>query len=323
MFKRLTDGYFALGIIVGGFFAIFCLVWVIGLNYCPNQPCKYSDAADHPSDNGSQSIWNVPDAIRGTFSYNSEPEYAEGNPQRHEYYNLRAQERMAHATDWIAWLTAATGFFSILGLGAIIYTLNLQRLANQIMRDEQRPFLAPQGIRIEPQQDIQTTSVNKNKFVLHMDWANIGKSPAKPITIRAYCKFTGNLNDPDKLREGLLEKERHEIPARRGVLFETVTEPVWTLINGSDFDWPADPIKDKGRRLLTPLQGGAFDQFSRPTRPCVVMFEIDYISAFGGYTTKTSHSSRVCYSIVPKYHGDSGDFDGIEISPLHSLWNMT
>ncbi|MDF1715351.1 MAG: hypothetical protein P1U75_01570 [Antarcticimicrobium sp.] len=39
---------------------------------------------------------------------------------------------MAHATDWIAWLTFVTGAVSIIGLGALVYTLNLQRDANRI-----------------------------------------------------------------------------------------------------------------------------------------------------------------------------------------------
>ncbi|MEO9685528.1 MAG: hypothetical protein ABJF86_10370 [Tateyamaria sp.] len=212
MFKRFTDGNFALGLTIGGLLTIFSLVCVIGLNYCPNQPCQYTGAADNPSNNARQGVWNMPNPARGTFSYNSEPEYTEGNPERHEYYDLRAQERMAHATDWIAWITAVTGFFSILGLGAIVYTLNLHRSANKIMRDEKRPWMqfAPTVAQYERDGVTRVSIGFKPK--------NIGGRPAKNVRFQIHEGKTPNKIEPAvEIAEALRKAEA--IPARAGVVF--------------------------------------------------------------------------------------------------------
>ncbi|WP_299619645.1 hypothetical protein [uncultured Tateyamaria sp.] len=195
----MSDGYrngaFALGLIVGGALAIIAIVWIIGLNYCPNQPCDYSQAADEPSQNAGERIWQVPDAIRGTFSYEAEPEYAPGNPTRHEYYDLRAQERMAHATDWIVWLTFVTGAVGVAGLGAIIYTLNLQRNANEIALEigqkQVRAYLFVKSVSIlsvvtDGIQDTITPVV-----VCH----NFGQSPASDIQVSLECRIHRNVTD--------------------------------------------------------------------------------------------------------------------------------
>lgn len=113
-------------------FGLFGLVWVVGLNYCPNEPCNYQQTSDSPEKDAQKNIWHTPDAIRGTFSYEAEPEYREGNPTRYEYYDLRAQERIAHATDWIAWITFASAGIGVFDLGALIATLFFQREATKI-----------------------------------------------------------------------------------------------------------------------------------------------------------------------------------------------
>ena len=129
------NGVFALGLIAGVGVATFSVLWIFGLNYCPNEPCHYQQAADDSGQDGGQRVWQMPNAVRGTFSYETEPEYAGGNPTHHEYYDLRTQERMAHATDWIAWFTFFTSAISAFGLGALAYTLYLQRDATKAARD--------------------------------------------------------------------------------------------------------------------------------------------------------------------------------------------
>lgn len=178
----------ALGLILGGTIAIISIVWIIGLNYCPNSPCKYEEGYENPNNNTSHGVWQVPAPMRGTFSYESEPKYTEGDPTRYEYYDLRAQERMAHATDWIAWLSLVTGFFGILGLGAIIYTLNLQRDANKITRKigeaQVRAYLTINSI------NARYVAVQSNQEIT-MEWSiefklrNSGHTPARNIWCKA------------------------------------------------------------------------------------------------------------------------------------------
>ena len=139
MSERFRNGCLALGLIVGGCIAIFAIVWMIGLNYCPNQPCDHPAYYQYvPSETPSDSEWNVPNPFRRTFESNIEPEFAEGYPKRHEYYDLRAQERMAHATDWIALLTLVSGSISAIGIGLIIWTLYVTR---ELSRNETRAYV--------------------------------------------------------------------------------------------------------------------------------------------------------------------------------------
>jgi len=179
---------FAFAFFLGGAFAIFSMVWLIGLNYCPNEPCEYTRTSSEPVSSVEDEKWELPTVRRGTFSYEVEPKFNEEGLRQIEYYDLRAQERMAHATDWIAWITAVSGFFGALGMGALVYTLFLQREANQIMRDEQRPWLSIQS-REAATKVLSKCHINdpdKDFFVIV---ENHGISPATNIvsTFRFFC----------------------------------------------------------------------------------------------------------------------------------------
>ncbi len=188
MFKRFTDGIFALGLVIGGAIAIISTIWIIGLNYCPNHSCQYTQAANDPDGDAGQRVWQVPDAIRGTFSYEPKPEYAKGDPTRHETYDLRAQERMAHATDWIAWLTFATGVLSVFGLGALIYTLNLQREANRTTREigeaQVQAHLMPKKTEVRVA-GCHSNGVEGRSFFTIFTGVNVGSTPAYRVSFKA------------------------------------------------------------------------------------------------------------------------------------------
>jgi hypothetical protein len=189
--ERFRDGVFAAGLTVGGGLAIVSVVWIIGLNYCPAGPCGYGQAENEVEQSSDQRVWQMPDAIRGTFSYEAEPEYSEGKPSLYEYYDLRAQERMAHATDWIAWLTFATGLFGAMGFFALLYTLKLQRTANDIMLRDQRPWL---DVNISLS-DFVWIDKNYVQFGGAYTIRNFGKTPSEYAQVRAtIARWNGVFN---------------------------------------------------------------------------------------------------------------------------------
>ena len=185
---------FAFGLIVGGFSAIFAIVWLIGLNYCPNQPCDAHHQEQHdPQQYPSDSEWNMPNPFRSAFDSNVEPEYAEGDPKRHEYQDLKAQQRMAHATDWIFLVSIVTGLFSVAGVGLLVWTLTQTRQTNKIMRDEQRPW-----VKIyDPKREFRPIEGGGTLETFHLEFENIGKSPARDM--RIVCQEIGPNTKPHSM----------------------------------------------------------------------------------------------------------------------------
>ena len=125
MLRGYQDGKFAIGLIIGGSLAIFLIVWIIGLNYCPNSPCNYQSS-------NSEYVYEVP-LGRGpnTTSVFNEAD-KEGHPKYYERQDLRAQEVMARATNAIALMTGISVIIGVFGMIALVYTLALQRKNNEI-----------------------------------------------------------------------------------------------------------------------------------------------------------------------------------------------
>ncbi len=173
---------------------------------CPNEPCNQSQTTDNPKHNTSQGKWNAPNPIRRTFSHENEPSYSEEPPSREEYYDLQAQERMAHATDWIAWITLISSIFGVFGLGALVYTLFLQRASNKIMLNEQRPWLVPSA-KEGPHKPIlrDGTVVQANISVF---FSNAGKSAATNMRLFAVPSQSGNTLKTRKELEEIISKAK-------------------------------------------------------------------------------------------------------------------
>lgn len=282
--KVFRDGIFALGLIMGGAIAIFAIVWLIGLNYCPNEPCKYEQTANDPSDDGGQGIWQMPDPVRGTFSYELEPEYRQGNPTRYEYYDLRAQERVAHATDWIAWLTLAACTLSALGLGALIYTLNLQREANSIARrnsnDQLRAYLHFDSSQIVRDQE---TGQLRAALVIR----NFGQTPARQV-VRAVLQGVGGEIPDDEVID---EFEAYEVmgdlgPQQSNTYYFFIDQELVERINSGD-DPNARHVKWVGRVCYTDVFGRRFfTNFAFKTNPGEdIVPRVLHIAAHGNTST--------------------------------------
>jgi hypothetical protein len=213
MFNRHWSNGLAIGLTAGGLVTIVLVVTVIGLNYCPGDPCNYpGHAQDYPENDPTQSKWNVPDPLRGTFNSQVEPEYRESNPTRHEYYDLRAQERMAHATDWIAWITFVSSFFGVVGVGLLVWTLGEQRNANSIAQRigeaQSRAYVTFSNLGfslINPGDGTEARSL-----VFEMFWDIDGQSPALNVKTGVTSKvdaqdaniaFLGKQSEDNKKRD--------------------------------------------------------------------------------------------------------------------------
>ncbi|WP_293450571.1 hypothetical protein [Planktotalea sp.] len=140
----------------------------------------------------SENEWEVPKPIRPTFSTPIKPSDTEGNPQQNEYYDLRAQERMAHATDWIAWITLVSSTFAVFGVGLLIWNLSAAREANKIARTigqaQNRAYIAHMtGGDATP-----VAEVFQNEIHTCLTFVNRGFLPAKSLSYSGIVRLTLN-----------------------------------------------------------------------------------------------------------------------------------
>jgi hypothetical protein len=278
------DGVFAAGLIAGGGIAIIAIVWLIGLNYCPHEPCYYEQAANDPDGDGGQSVWQMPDPVRGTFSYELEPEYREGDPTRYEYYDLRAQERVAHATDWIAWLTLAACVLSLFALGALIYTLNLQREANRIARrasnDQLRAYLHFESTTIV--RDPERGGLRAALVI-----RNFGQTPARQIVTSTQEGVGSNIPDHEIIDDfGVYEIMSDLGPQQSHTYYFFIDDKLVERINSGD-DPDARQIKWVGRVGYRDVFGRYFvTNFAFKTNPGeTIEPRVLHIAAHGNTST--------------------------------------
>lgn len=145
MFRIDWRNGLATGIAVGGFIAIISIVWIIGLNYCPQTPCyQYDGYSEQPANDKD---W-LPNSVGPDITSDPHPADQDDHPKYYEHQDLAAQEIMADATEWIVKLTAISLAIGVVGAGAIIWTLLESRKVssaaietNKIMRNEQRPWV--------------------------------------------------------------------------------------------------------------------------------------------------------------------------------------
>jgi hypothetical protein len=84
----------------------------------------------------------MPNPFLPNFTLQPEPNLIEEDATQYEYADLQAQENMARATNWIAWFSLFGFLTASVGVGLLIYNIKAVGETNQIMRDEQRPWLS-------------------------------------------------------------------------------------------------------------------------------------------------------------------------------------
>jgi hypothetical protein len=164
MFKRFTDGYFALGLILGISLTVLVLVWgkpIYEFAYCQGtQECS-NYAADYEGNNSPDgSLWHWDGKLISSG-------------------DTLAQWIMALLTIAaviLLWRTLSSANKTNI---AAIKAANAATEANQIMRDEQRSWL-DFTIRMK---DFAITGGNKCSGSASMVIKNIGKSPAHNVTV--------------------------------------------------------------------------------------------------------------------------------------------
>jgi hypothetical protein len=189
MSKVDWGGVFAVGLVTGGGLAVVLLVWVVGLNYCPNSPCNYQNS-------DPEYVYEVP-LGRGpntTSTFNEADN--EGHAQYYERQDLRAQEVMARATNAIVLLTAISVIIGVLGMAALIYTLVLQRNNNEISdrigRHQLRAYLHFESTIIT-----QSTKGLRASLVLK----NFGQTPAHEIRRAVLQGIGGDIPDQEVITD--------------------------------------------------------------------------------------------------------------------------
>lgn len=122
------------------------MVWVVGLNYCPQSPCYYS--GNEPADPGDLE-YRIPFGSGPNTTAGFSPPDNEWHPKYYERQDLRAQETMARATNAIVMLTFVGLGISVSGAGLLIWNLVEARKssdaaieANRLVRQEQRPWMS-------------------------------------------------------------------------------------------------------------------------------------------------------------------------------------
>jgi hypothetical protein len=176
MLKGYSNGQLAIGLIVGAAFAIFTIVWVIGLNYCPEAPCNYDYKHSHgPTDGPTQHQGWIPRPDLPNYTLQSEPVFTEGTPKEYEYADLQAQENMARATNWIVWVSLFSSAIAVAGVGLLISNLNVTR---EVGRDQSRAYIHADRANFFWGNEAQT-SPRVEIWV-----RNTGQTPAKWYEIR-------------------------------------------------------------------------------------------------------------------------------------------
>lgn len=122
--------------------ATLCFLWVFSINYCPDAPCRYQKPPDE-SETYDQRWFPIP--WHPNFTLQPEPEFAEGAPKQYEYNDLKAQENMARATNFIAWASFLTVLTSALGVWLLVSNLSVTRESS---RDETRAYVHIKTIKV-------------------------------------------------------------------------------------------------------------------------------------------------------------------------------
>lgn len=131
MSEGLRNGTFGLGLLIGiGISFLFGLVVSGGGDYCPAAPCS-AETLPYPNP-----FTPITEAKLDTTT------------KELATLDLKAQESMARATNWIAWLTLATVLTGTVGTGLLIWNLSETRAttkaaqrSNELLAMEQRPWL--------------------------------------------------------------------------------------------------------------------------------------------------------------------------------------
>lgn len=175
---------FALGISVGGFVAIGFLVWFVGLNYCPGEPCAYNG---YPTDNQSYHEPYIPLGVGPNTTSGFEPEDTKGNEHYYERQDLRAQESVARATNSLVWLTFASSILGFGGAGLLVWTLVETRKNNAITREigeaQVRAYLTIDECYVIP-----SAYGEEVFFDLRCSIRNCGQSPARRLQASIFAE---------------------------------------------------------------------------------------------------------------------------------------
>lgn len=128
MSQRDWGNGLALGLAVGGAIVLVAMVWLVGLNYCPGEPCNYSKS---PSDNKQKNEYWVPFAQGPSAASGNHAADAPSHEKYYEHQDLRAQESVARATNAIVMLTLIGVAIGAVGTGLIYVTFRETRQANK------------------------------------------------------------------------------------------------------------------------------------------------------------------------------------------------
>ena len=177
----------ALGLIAGAGLTIVLMVWVVGLNYCPGQPCKYDDGWYSDPANGEQESrrW-----LPFAFGPNTTQEYGPGDEQSspgyHDRQDLRAQESVARATNAIVWLTFLSLIVGAVGVASVVVTigLNLQAIAvsKEVGEAQARAYVSVESVKVFV--EIEADNIH---WTIQIKLFNSGQSPATNIEASAYA----------------------------------------------------------------------------------------------------------------------------------------
>lgn len=186
----MSDGhrgsYVAIGLIGGAGLSIVTLIWVIGLNYCPGDPCNYHRS---PDTNPGQYEYYVPFSFGPYTSPGAEPEDAKGNLDYYNQKDLRAQESVARATNAIVLVSLFSVALGVLGTGLLVWNLVEARRAtsetatasaaaieaNRLQVIGQRPWL---DFKIRSFDNLQFPGDGRVAFSPQIKISNVGKTPA-------------------------------------------------------------------------------------------------------------------------------------------------
>lgn len=209
----LYDGKFAIGLIVGGAIAIISMVWIIGLSYCPDQPCRITPNIDARTVNSGS--W-VPFMSGPNTTSTIGVDDLTGSERYYDRQILRAQEAVARATNAIVAYTGLSVLVAFLGTVALVWTLIATRKAtqaavqaNSIMRDSQRPWVDFEINRIGPFQ--RSTMPNHLVFDCSIRLKNRGENVATNVCVRPFV-FFGRSIQHELVKNEILSEIKGALP---------------------------------------------------------------------------------------------------------------
>jgi len=171
---------FSVGLVAGGFFAIFCLVWVVGLNYCPESPCDHNYSYKETPTNDEN---RLPDAFGSNGGTDAHPADQNEHPKYYEHQDLKAQELMAEATKWIVVLTGMSLILGALGAAAIFWTLYETRKLSKVTRDigeaQIMAYVSISGVEVS----LNKRSPSQRELFVNIGVVRTGQSPANSVAV--------------------------------------------------------------------------------------------------------------------------------------------